>query len=211
MKNSLFILFLFVLTACSNTSSNKQDQADTNVNTNADTLLNETAEAIDLEPDSRLFLEKAAYANLVQLESSNKIASETASQQIKNFAEMLSKEQQMLNVKLNDLAKSKGYTLPKLLPNSKVELIKKMDELKDEGRNEFYVKLIIKENQDAIDAFALGSRSKDKEINNFATGALPKLKQNHQKIMNIDTAILAPKAGQGDDLLKISNRNKKAQ
>lgn len=211
MKNSLFILFLCVLTACSNSSSNEQNQADTSVNTSADTLLNETAEAVDLEPDSRLFLEKAAYANLVQLESSNKIASETASEAIKNFAKMLSKEQQMLNVKLNDLAKSKGYTLPQLLPNSKVELIKKMDELKDEGRNEFYVKLIIKENQDAIDAFALGSRSTDKDINNFASGTLSKLKQNHQQIMNIDTAILAPKAGQGDDLLKISNRNKQAQ
>lgn len=211
MKNYIFILIVFVFAACTTNKNDKKEQADTRLNASSDTLLNETAEAIDLEPDSRLFLEQAAYANMMQLESSNNIASETASEEIKNFATMISQEHQMLNVKLNELAKSKGFTLPKLLPNSKVQLIKKMDELKDEGRNEFYVKLIINENQNAIDAFALGSRSKDNEINNFATGALSKLKQNHQQIMNIDTAILAPKAGQGDDLLKISNRNKQPE
>lgn len=210
MKNFLSILFLFVFAACSNSNNDEKNQADTSLSTNVDTLLNETSESIDLEPDSRLFLEQAAYANMVQLESSSKIESETVNPEIKNFASMLSKEHKMINVKLNELAKSKGYTLPKLLPNSKVELIKKMDEMKDEGRNEFYVKLIINENQDAIDAFALGSRSKDNEINSFATGVLPKLKQYHQQVLKIDTALLVPKTGQGDDPLKISNRNKQA-
>lgn len=98
MKNSIFILFLFVFAACSSNKTDEKDQADTSLNASADTLLNETSAAVDLEADSRLFLEKAAYANMVQLESSNKIASETVNPAIKNFAQMLSKEHQMLNV-----------------------------------------------------------------------------------------------------------------
>ncbi|RZL38361.1 MAG: DUF4142 domain-containing protein [Pedobacter sp.] len=208
MKKYILYLFPLVFAACSNDKANENKTNDNAIAANADTLLIKKDEATDLDTGSRFFLERAAYANMIQIESSNRLASKTTNNELKTYAEMLIADHKAVNAQLTQLAQSKGYELPSLLPESKMQLLHKMDELKDEGRNEYYVKLLINEQQHAIDAFALGSRSEDKEINNFATGSLPKLKQHYQQVLKIDTALQVPKANQGDDPLKISNRNK---
>lgn len=210
MKKIILYLFPLVFAACSNDKAHEKETTENAITANADTLLIKKDEASDLDTGSRFFLERAAYANMIQIESSNRLASKTTSNELKTYAEMLIADHKAVNTQLTQLAQSKGYELPSLLPESKMQLLHKMDELKDEGRNEYYVKLIINEQQHAIDAFALGSRSEDKEINNFATGSLPKLKQHYQQVLKIDSTLLTPKVGQGDDPLKISNRNKQA-
>lgn len=210
MRKSIIYLFPLVFAACSNNKINENNKDENALTANADTLLIKKDEATDLDTGSRFFLERAAYANMIQIESSNRLGSKTTNNELKTYAEMLINDHKSLNTQLTQLAQSKGYELPSLLPDSKMQLIHKMDELKDEGRNEYYVRLMIKEHQNAIDAFTLGSRSEDKEINNFATSSLPKLKQHYQQVLKIDTALRAPKANQGDDPLKISNRNKQA-
>jgi len=212
MKTKITYLTLLVaglLTACSS-SENKQEQDHDSAGVeNTDTLLVEQKDATSLDTVDVSFFKNAAYGGMVEVESSNKILQSTGNGPVKSFATMMTKDHGDANAKLKTLANSKGYLLPKALPNSKIEKINMMNELKEEGRNEYYVQLMIAEHRQAIDLFSLASKSKDSDIAGFATAVLPTLNHHYQEIMKIDTLIKMPKVNQGDDPLKISNRDKK--
>ena len=112
------------------------------------------------------------------------------------------------NKKLEKLAMQKGYALPKALPASKLALINKLDDFKNKGRNEYYVRLMINEHANAINLFSMGERSKDQDIAEFSAATLPIIKQHYQHILKLDTLMQKPRANQGDDPLKISDRKK---
>ncbi|TKC10442.1 DUF4142 domain-containing protein [Pedobacter polaris] len=206
MKNPFLYLIILVLAAC---GSNEQKDSTSTKDSSAsqpDTLLVKTDDATKLDSNDVSFFEHAAYGGMVEVESSSKILVTTEDSAIKTFAQMMVNDHGDANRKLSALAQSKGYVLPSALPNSKIELINKMDSFKDEGRNEYYLQLMINEHKTAIDLFALAERSADKQISQFASGLLPKLKHHYRLVMQIDTAFQAPKANQGDDPLKLSDR-----
>jgi len=208
MKKQLLAPILIVtsiLSACSNNNQEKAS-ADTTLKTDTNIIKNENAVSLDTTDVS--FFKNAAYGGMTEVEGSNKILQLTTDTAIKTFAKMMVDDHTQANEALKSLATSKGYTLPIALPESKLAVLKKMDTFKDEGRDEYYVKLMIAEHKNAINIFSLAGRSKDAEISKFATSILPKLNHHYQHILKLDTAQQAPKANQGDDPLKISDRKK---
>ncbi len=89
-----------------------------------------------------------------------------------------------------------------------MELINKMDTYQNEGRNEYYLQLMLNEHNKAIDLFSLASRSTDQDIKTFASNLLPTLKHHYKEVSKLDSLFKQPRANQGDDPLKISDRKK---
>jgi len=208
MKNSYLFLSMLLFAACSSNEQKNDDTKDTTAY-QADTLVNKTNDAANLDTTDVAFFQNAAYGGMIEVEASNKALTFTENPDIKTFADMMVKDHGGANQKLKSLAKNKGYVLPAALPLSKVEAIDKMNSFKDEGRNEYYLQLMVNEHQKAIDIFSLASRSKDAEINQFATSLLPTLKHHYMEVKKLDSTYRQPKVNQGDDPLKISDRTKK--
>lgn len=206
----LFVTGIALLSACNDAKKTTDESADTAMHT-TDTTLSKNKDAADLDTVDVSFFKNAAYGGLVEVESSQKIIQTTSSKDIKALAEMIVKDHEQANTELKALAESKGYMLPKALPQVKIEEIRKMDNYKNEGKNDYYIRLMIKEHQNAIDLFTAANRSTDKEISSFAATKLPALKAHYQHAMKIDSALQIPRANQGDDVLKLSDRNQQSQ
>lgn len=206
MKNSYLFLLIAIFAACNNEQKSK-DQNDTSAH-HIDTLLSKSDHAVNLDTSDVAFFQKASYGGMVEVEASSKILTFTENAEIKSFAAMMVKDHGGVNKQLNELAINKGYILPGALPISKVGEIDRMNSFKDEARNEYYLQLMIAEHQIAIDVFAVASRSSDAAINKFATGLLPTLKHHYMEVKKLDSIFKLPKVSQGDDLLKISDREK---
>lgn len=209
MKNPILYLMFLLLAACSG-KEQKTDTLEDSIGTAGakDTLVTSTENSQKLDTTDVSFFQQAAYGGMVEVESSKKILALTENPEVKVFAEMMVKDHGAANERLKALALSKGYALPAALPNSKVEQINKMDSFKDEGRNEYYLLLMVNEHIKAIDLFALASRSKDKEINQFASSLLPTLKHHYNHVKKTDSLYRQPRMNQGDDPLKLSDREK---
>jgi len=206
MKCIYLLLLAVSLWSCSN-NENKGSGTDTSTS-KSDTVLTKTNEAADLDTVDVYFFQNAAYGGMTEVESSNKVLAVTLDSGVKAFAETMLTDHGNANEKLKALAASKGYTLPSMLPQSKIDRINRMEEMMDEGRNEYYMQLMISEHQHALDLFAQATRSKDSEIREFAKSILPILNTHYQHIQKLYTEFKKPKAEGGDDLLKLSDRKK---
>ena len=207
MKNTYLFLMMLLFAACSSNEQTNDDTKDT-TNKQADTIVSKSENATVLDTADVSFFQNAAYGGMVEVESSNRTLTFTQHPGVKAFADMMVKDHGGANQKLKALAQSKGYVLPAALPLSKLALIDKMNSFKDEGRNEYYLQLMINEHQKAIDIFSLASRSKDAAINQFATSLLPTLKHHYMEVKKLDSLYRQPKVNQGDDPIKISDRTK---
>lgn len=202
-------LFPIGFIACQNTQKDQeQTQSTDNEAPDSTIKLQPATDSNQVDTSKTAFFENAALGGMVEVESSSKIERLTQNQQVKVFAAMMVKDHGLANQKLKVLADQKGYILPKTLPASKLELVNKINDFKDEGRNEYYVRLMINEHKNAINLFSMGERSKDADISKFSTETLPIIKQHYEHILKIDTLLQKPKANQGDDPLKISDRKK---
>jgi putative membrane protein len=208
LYSNLILSFSFcALSACTNHQAEKD--ADTNMTAKKlDSVILKTDSSVPLDSADISFLENAAYGGMMEVEGSNKILQLTKDQKVKAFAEMMTKDHGNANKKLKELATVKGYELPSVLPNSKLKSIDQLTTFKDEGRDEFYLQLMVAEHKNAVNLFSLASRSDDAEIAEFAKTLLPTLNMHLQEVMRLDSVQKLPKVNQGDDPLKLSNRKK---
>jgi putative membrane protein len=204
---SLLFISICLLLACMNGNNDQKVETDSTLKT-TDTTISKTESSVPLDSNDVSFFENAAYGGMMEVESSNKILQLTKDQKIKAFAEMMTKDHGNANVKLKDLAMAKGYELPQVLPDSKMKAIEEIGKFKNEGRDEFYLQLMVAEHKNAINLFSSASRSADESIAKFATTLLPTLNAHLKQVMKLDSMQKLPKVNQGDDPLKLSNRKK---
>lgn len=212
MKNltlPLIAVATMLFYACGNNENDKKAEtvSDTTFKT-ADTVIQKNENAESLDTAEIMFLQNATYSAISKSESSKKINLSLAEESIKNFIKSVNDDYPTTMEQLARIANEKGYILPKILPESQMAPIKKMDELEEEARNEYFVKLMLDAQKKTIGVYAEGSRTADKDISAYAKSALPKLNNHLKELMKIDSALLVPKANQGHDEAKISNRNK---
>lgn len=210
MKNISYYAALAALalfSACSSSAQKEDNNTDTTA-VSSDSTLNESTNANGLDTTKLTFFKEGTLSRLAEIESSKKTLQKTTNPRVKALAEAIVKGQDSIFPSLKALADDKGYELPRVLPDDKLAEIREMDSYKNEGRDEFYVRSILKEHQRLIDLFSFASRSSDKQISSFAVQALPGLKSQYQIALKTDSALLVPKANQGDDPLKISDRKK---
>ncbi|RZL41520.1 MAG: DUF4142 domain-containing protein, partial [Pedobacter sp.] len=196
MKNiQLTVLGAFLLLnfGCSDTEKKAETVSDTTFKT-ADTVIQKTENATKLDTTEVMFLQNAAYIAINKSESSKRISTSTTEADIEKFAKTTIDDYAATIDQLNKLATQKGYILPKVLPESQLVVIRKMEELKDEARNEYFVKLMLTEQQKAVGVYAEASRTADEEIATYSKSALPTLNAHLKELKRIDSILLIPKA-----------------
>lgn len=206
MKSFLILLFI-AIAGCSGSERKERISNADSANSQHDTLLIKTDNAVDLDTTETMFFVRAAYGGMIEVESSHKILPITLDSTVKDFAKVMLTDHGNANKNLKTLAESKGYKLPTVLPPSKIALINKMDEMKDEGRNEYYIQLMVEEHKNALGLFREASRVDDKEISQFAKDLLPILETHYHHISKLYSNFQKPKVNAGDDPLKLSDRN----
>lgn len=206
MKRTIYYftaICVSVLCACNN--SDRQQNA---TNDTANTM-GKTKDIADADTANTNFFKNAGYGGLKEVEFSNRILQSTKDNQIKAFAAMLVKDHQAVNAKLKILAKNKGFEVPSVLPANELKLFTdQLSALKQEGKDKFYIKLILTEHQKAIDIFSLASRTEDSQISNFAKVVLPSLRLHYAQAQKIDSLFTTPQNKQGDDPLHLSDDQK---
>lgn len=211
MKIQSFIIIVsacFAFSSCQNGQNSTDSVSTDTTSKNLDTVILKTNASVPMDSADVSFLEHAAYGGMTEVEGSNKILQYTNDPKIKAFAEMMTRDHGQANQLLKELATNKGYELPRVLPDSKLKRIDEMTSFKAEGRDEYYLRLMLLEHKNAVNLFSAASRSQNSDIASFAQKLLPTLNTHLQEVKRLDSLHQLAKVNQGDDPLKLSNRKK---
>jgi len=199
-----FATFLFLLGSCSRGDKKTEQNNDS---LSRDTLLHVADDhSKTLDTADIAFFKKAAVSGMTEVEAASRMLIASQDSSVKQFARNMAADHGKLNQKLTDLARTKGVHLPEELPSSQIEVIKKIDAFKNDGRNEYYAHLMVTDHEKAIDLFNRASASKDAEIATFAKNNLPILDHHFKMARDLESKITAHKRNQGDDPLKLSDK-----
>lgn len=209
MKNSKFLLFgTAVLFACNNPEQQTNSNTNRHITSNDTNIIRKSPEKMK-EEDRSTFLTNAAIGGMMEVEASAKLLQHTEiDPAILKHAKMIRNDHIKANETLKRIAENYKFKLPTLLPQDKLAILKKMDELNDEAKGEFYLNLMLTEHNEAINLFNLAQNMDDKDISVFASKTLPVLRHHYQMTSDIKSKLLGSRSDVGDDVLKLSDKQK---
>ena len=107
--------------------------------------------------------------------------------QIKEFGAMMVSDHSAANDKMNDIAKSKGITLPKVMGDYQQKLTKEISDKSGKDFDRAYVTAMIKDHKETIKTFEVALKElRDTTLRKFASNTLPTLKKHLDAIQKID-------------------------
>lgn len=123
------------------------------------------------------FMKKAAEGGLFEVQAGKLAEQSAANDQVKELAQKIAADHQAANDKLQSIAQSQNVTLPAKPANGRE--LKKLSSLKGEAFDKEYVKTMVKDHKHDISEFQKqASKGKNAEVKEFASGALPTLKDH---------------------------------
>jgi putative membrane protein len=135
-----------------------------------------------LDDDSTQFLEKAASAGKLEIESGRLAGRSATNPKLREFGNLMMSDHSMLDQQIKALAATKGVTLPAAMADDHQKALDELREAKrgrafdDEFRN-----LMVQSHEEAVSLFDRTARdAKDPEVKAFAAKILPKL-QEHER------------------------------
>jgi putative membrane protein len=215
---ALVMLAAMGLQACHNSEKDKTGASTTTIA--ADSTLDTVSDAAKnaktrLSPGQTDFVLKAAIGSMAEIEASNLALQRSESPIIKQYAQMMVTDHTKASAELQNIAKSKGLSLPGTVP---VDVRKKLDALKEtqgnDGFDRQYMQMMVSDHAQTLTLFRLAKTYSDKELENFASKSLPMLQMHFQQANVISTKLEKQKMNNGDDLLNLSPtkpENKKTQ
>jgi len=132
-----------------------------------------TGSVANLSHSDRKFLENASKSGMKEVAISQDVLPKLSDPKIKDFAQMMINDHSSANSQLADLASRSGVTLPAL--SSRVD--RKWSE-KTKDVDEDYIKAMVDDHEDAVDAFQKAAKSDNPEIAAFAQKTLPTLEHH---------------------------------
>lgn len=107
--------------------------------------------------------------------------------QLKEFGAMMVSDHSAANDKMNDIAKSKGITLPKVMGDYQQKLTKEISDKSGKDFDRAYVTAMIKDHKETIKTFEVALKElRDTTLRKFASNTLPTLKKHLDAIQKID-------------------------
>jgi putative membrane protein len=208
MKTSHILLTTFIsatLLAC----NPKPDTSSQNDTTQIAKEPIDTAIANATQIDN--FAQQAAIGGMMEVESSAKMIKRTENPDIQTLATMMVRDHGAANAELKAIAKKENLNLPQVLPQDKLDELKKLEALQEEEQNRDYAALMVKEHLQAVDLFTTASQNEpNPTLKSFAAKHLPTLKAHLAHAMSVNKIIQSIKNDQGDIPLKTSkDRNPK--
>ncbi|MFI5452938.1 DUF4142 domain-containing protein [Pedobacter sp. UC225_61] len=205
----LFLLTIISFSFACRNAEQKQDEASAEPVTSNDTNIIKKSDKKMKQEDKTTFFTNAAIGGMMEVEASSRILAETKNNPaVLAHAKMIKDDHMKANEELKAIAKRENFVLPTTLPKAKLKILKDLESLNDEAKNEFYINLMVTEHNEAINLFTVASGMPIESISAFATKTLPILRHHYDMTVKIREDILKEKANQGDDPLKISNKRK---
>jgi len=183
----LSTLSLIVFLASSCTNKDKQENIDGK--DIAEEQNEDKFEDTRVEDDSQFAVE-AADGGMLEVQLASVALQNSASPQVKEFAQTMISEHGQVNDELKELAATKNYSLPIVMSEKNQ---KKLNELSEKTGAEFdkaYCNFMIKDHKDDIDRFKKeAEKGNDPDVKAWASGKIPALENHLTMAETLDKAI----------------------
>jgi putative membrane protein len=147
-----------------------------------------------LGDDDSKFLEKAASADMLEVESGRLAAQKATNPQLKRFGQKMAADHAQATGKLRALAARKGVALPSVMSDDHQKKLAKLREEKaGEDFDARFRDLMVDSHEDAVSLFEHTAKDgKDPDVRAFAAKMLPKLQQHQAAANALPRIIKAP-------------------
>lgn len=143
-------------------------------NTDMATLAND-----DISKSAITFIHQAGMSGNMEITMAQNAMEKASSDEVKNLAKTIADQHTELNNKLKDIAKSKNINFPVGVTSTLQDEMTEMTSKKGSDFDRAYLQWVIKEHQKDIDDFKRASaESKDEQVSQFASTAVPILQQH---------------------------------
>ena len=178
-KIILPVLFVALLTACGDNTSDKKSRSDKKSENVANSF-----SAADSE-----FLNNVASDGMMELEAA-KIAIKKGSDKVKAFAQEMVEDHTVTGNELRALAVAKKTTLPANLSSAHQENIRKLEEADRKSFDSLYAKMMVQSHEQAVALFKTGSTEcNDSSVKAFASTKLMILEQHLEHARNLEEEV----------------------
>lgn len=160
----------------------KQDSAD---NTGA----SQPAASTVSEEESKFAVEVAS-SGMTEVQLGELAQQKASSQKVKDYGAMMVRDHSKANDELKSIAAKKNITLPPAPGEDHMDHIKKLSEKSGKEFDKDYMKMMVDDHKDNIDAFEKCSKDgKDADLKAFADKTLPTLRKHHEEAKKINDAL----------------------
>jgi putative membrane protein len=144
------------------------------------------------DKDSKFF-EKAASADMLEVESGRLAAQKATNPRIKEFGRKMATDRSRAIAELRALAARKGVALPAAMSDDHQKKLAKLEEKPAKHFDARFRELIVDSLEDAVSLFEDTAKdSKDPDVKAFAAKMLPELKQQEAAAKALPKIIEAP-------------------
>lgn len=183
MKKLSFIvaagLAVFAFQACNDGSTDAVESANESNEVKLDSAENtgNANTAMPVSEEDTKFAVEAASGGMMEVQLGELAQQKASSQRVKDFGAMMVRDHSKANDELKSLAGMKNVTLPPAPGEDHMDHIKKLSEKSGKEFDKDYMKMMVDDHQDDIDAFEKASNNaKDADVKAFAAKTLPVLR-----------------------------------
>jgi putative membrane protein len=144
----------------------------------------------DTKSSAQSFIEKAAEGQQVEIILGQLAAERAGDEQVKQFGALMAEDHQKANQEIEQLASKEGVQLPMHLTGKHKNKKEKISQLSGKEFDRAYMTYMLRDHAKDVQEFERGVHAlKNPQIQQWAEGTLPVLKQHLQKARQIASSI----------------------
>ena len=148
-----------------------------------------------LSKADKAFVRSAAGGGMMEVQMGQLAAKNAASQEVKDFGNMMVTDHGKANDELKTLAAAKEVKLPEKLGAKQKEKVDKLSKLSGPEFDKKYMQTMVKDHVKDVEKFKKAAKNvKDTEVNAWASKTLPTLERHLQKAKELAEKVGAPAA-----------------
>ena len=182
----VFMVSAYGQTTGSGAATNVKSAAPSTLESASSSPMSKTSKNDDLARSDRTFMTKAAQGGLAEVELGRIAVQKATDPQVKQFAQRMVDDHGKANDKPKQVASSKNVTLPTDPPSDAKREEDKLNTLSGEQFDKEYMKHMLSDHKKDVSLFrSTAKAAKNSDVKQFASEALPTLKQHLQMAQTI--------------------------
>ncbi|RIJ37787.1 DUF4142 domain-containing protein [Pontibacter oryzae] len=172
--------FLVGMASCNQENGAVEEAQETN-----EMMADDTAMEDEME-DMSEFMTKAASGGMMEVELGKLAQEKGASQDVKNFGQMMVTDHTSANDKLKQLAMQKNIVLPDSMGEKHMEHVNELREKSGAEFDKAYMELMVNDHQEDVDLFQKAADNmQDADVKSFASSTVTVLQQHLDRAKQI--------------------------
>ena len=135
-----------------------------------------------IEDDTKDFLNDMTDARLMDREEAKQAVAKGTTKEVKDYGELMIKDQTYLLTQLQEFAKTKNITLRTTISDKKKDALEGLKEKSGEDLDKKFLKMICIDHTRDVKEFKKATKSKDVELSKFALKHLPMIEEHLAKV-----------------------------